>query len=602
MTEPTKAIAPLLLEDFRRIMDKQSSGNDKLQFSEIDVKNCMKKVIAVNLHQPVQIAEDFEVCAYYAGHVLGAAMFWIRVGGESIVYTGDFNMTPDRHLGAASIPAVCPDVFISESTYGTTIRDSKRTRERDFLRQVHECVDRGGKVLIPVFALGRAQELCILLETYWSRMKLKVPIYFSSGLVDRANDYYKMFINWTNQKIKNTFVQQNLFDFKHIEGFNPTLLDSDKPMVLFATPGMLHAGTSLEVFKRWCPDSKNLVVIPGFCVAGTIGNKVLTATTDKVKIDRFTTLTVRCSVKHMSFSAHADARGILNLIQQCKPKNVVLVHGEKSRMFFLRQKIKTEMGLQCWAPANGQSISIPTQPPIPLTITDKLLHLTSVQHNYATIKSKLNGLAELLAEENTSEGSSTEEPTKKKIRPNPDTGATTTSQHQHEGGRGPTAPQTKYEIHRDAAGLKAQFSGVLIMKEVNTSEDGVPMDPLLTASQPSTKQLLTVATVDEAVQQLNLPKHELGFVEEKSYSPKENGMQSSDGILAALHTALQRYLPFVHVKLDNDAGCVHVGDSITLQQQGSNTDDLKLQTRWLHQDDELYQRVTKIVDDVLLLM
>jgi integrator complex subunit 11 len=85
-------------------------------------------------------------------------------------------MTPDRHLGAAWIDRCRPDLLITESTYATTIRDSKRCRERDFLKKVHDCVDKGGKVLIPVFALGRAQELCILLETYWERMNLKVTI------------------------------------------------------------------------------------------------------------------------------------------------------------------------------------------------------------------------------------------------------------------------------------------------------------------------------------------------------------------------------------------------------------------------------------------
>lgn len=105
-------------------------------------------------------------------------------------------MTPDRHLGAAWIDKCKPDLLITESTYATTIRDSKRCRETDFLKKIHECVARGGKVLIPVFALGRAQELCILLETYWERMNLKFPIYFALGLTEKANNYYKMFITW----------------------------------------------------------------------------------------------------------------------------------------------------------------------------------------------------------------------------------------------------------------------------------------------------------------------------------------------------------------------------------------------------------------------
>ena len=135
-------------------------------FTSQMIKDCMKKVKAVNLHQVIKIDDELEIKAYYAGHVLGAAMFQVKVGTESLVYTGDYNMTPDRHLGAAWIDKCRPDLLISESTYATTIRDSKRCRERDFLKKVHDCVEKGGKVLIPVFALGRAQELCILLETY----------------------------------------------------------------------------------------------------------------------------------------------------------------------------------------------------------------------------------------------------------------------------------------------------------------------------------------------------------------------------------------------------------------------------------------------------
>jgi integrator complex subunit 11 len=93
------------------------------------------------------------------------------------------------------------------------------------------------KVLIPVFALGRAQELCILLESYWERLDLKVPIYFSTGLAEKATKYYRLFINWTNEKIKKTFVDGNMFDFKHILPFDRSYADDPGPMVLFSTPG-----------------------------------------------------------------------------------------------------------------------------------------------------------------------------------------------------------------------------------------------------------------------------------------------------------------------------------------------------------------------------
>ena len=116
----------------------------------------MSKIVAISLHETIVFQNDIKVTAYYAGHVLGACMFYIECNGETVVYTGDYNMTADRHLGSAWIEKLKPDVCITECTYATTIRDSKRSREREFLREVHSTLEKGGKVLIPVFALGRA--------------------------------------------------------------------------------------------------------------------------------------------------------------------------------------------------------------------------------------------------------------------------------------------------------------------------------------------------------------------------------------------------------------------------------------------------------------
>ncbi|XP_046999505.1 integrator complex subunit 11 [Schistocerca americana] len=378
MTHPTKAIAPILLEDMRKVaVERKGESNF---FTSQNIKDCMKKVVAVTLHQSLMVDSQLEIKAYYAGHVLGAAMFWIRVGSQSVVYTGDYNMTPDRHLGAAWIDKCRPDLLITESTYATTIRDSKRCRERDFLKKVHECVDRGGKVLIPVFALGRAQELCILLETYWERMNLKVPVYFAVGLTEKANNYYKMFITWTNQKIRKTFVQRNMFDFKHIKPFDKAYIDNPGAMVVFATPGMLHAGLSLQIFKKWAPCENNMVIMPGFCVVGTVGHKILNGA-KKIEFENRHIVEVKMAVEYMSFSAHADAKGIMQLIQYCEPKNVLLVHGEATKMEFLKEKIKKEFDIECFTPANGETCVINTNVKIPIDVSLSLLKAEAIKHN-----------------------------------------------------------------------------------------------------------------------------------------------------------------------------------------------------------------------------
>ncbi|PVU93062.1 hypothetical protein BB559_003463 [Furculomyces boomerangus] len=355
MTAPTKAIVPILLEDYRKIMvDRKGEQNF---FTSAHIKACMEKVIVIGLHESIQIDNNLTICAYYAGHVLGAAMIHAVSGNESVLYTGDYNMTPDRHLGSAWVDRIKPTVLITESTYGTTIRDSKRARERDFLEKVYRCVSGGGKVLIPCFALGRAQELCILIESYWERMGLKVPVYFSAGLTERANMFYKLFISWTNQKVKSVFTNRNPFDFKYIKPWKHEYADLPGPMVTFATPGMLHIGMSLEIFKKWAPDPKNMLIIPGYCVSGTVGAKVLAGAT-VVDIDQYTKVKVNLKVENLSFSAHADAKGIMELVRQAQPSNVVLVHGEKSRMTFLKSKIMSEFGIPCFDPENGEILPI----------------------------------------------------------------------------------------------------------------------------------------------------------------------------------------------------------------------------------------------------
>ncbi|XP_033288510.1 integrator complex subunit 11 isoform X1 [Orcinus orca] len=407
MTQPTQAICPILLEDYRKIavdkkvveITKHIHDNRALRYLELlplsgtvqEPRSTSNAFTPPLTHwllfpcilipsacetpgtSPLMLVDDeLEIKAYYAGHVLGAAMFQIKVGSESVVYTGDYNMTPDRHLGAAWIDKCRPNLLITESTYATTIRDSKRCRERDFLKKVHETVERGGKVLIPVFALGRAQELCILLETFWERMDLKAPIYFSTGLTEKANHYYKLFIPWTNQKIRKTFVQRNMFEFKHIKAFDRAFADSPGPMVVFATPGMLHAGQSLQIFRKWAGNEKNMVIMPGYCVQGTVGHKILSGQR-KLEMEGRQVLEVKMQVEYMSFSAHADAKGIMQLVGQAEPENVLLVHGEAKKMEFLKQKIEQEFRVSCYMPANGETVTLPTSPSIPVGISLGLL-------------------------------------------------------------------------------------------------------------------------------------------------------------------------------------------------------------------------------------
>ncbi len=354
-SQPTKAIIPLMLEDFRKIIE----SSEKSVLTQQNIKDCMKKIttVEVNEEKIVRLTSKnraIKVTAFYAGHVLGACMYNIEIDGFNVTYTGDYNTLADRHLGGAYMKKISPDILITETTYGNTVRDTKRVREREFLKKIQNTIDKNGKVLIPVFALGRAQELCILLDTHWRRMKSNVPIYFAGQMTGKANFYYKIFNNWMNDKIKNVFLENNVFEFKFIQPYDKTVLKSNSPMVIFATPGMLHGGISLSIFKEIAGDPKNMVIIPGYCTQGTVGNKILSGER-LVEIDK-STIEVRCDVEYMSFSAHADAKGILQLIKHSSPKNIVFVHGDSEVMKKLQKTVEVNLKLNSFLPKNHEEI------------------------------------------------------------------------------------------------------------------------------------------------------------------------------------------------------------------------------------------------------
>ena len=121
-------------------------------------------------------------------------MFMIDIAGVKVLYTGDYSRKNDRHLTGAELPDVKPDILIIESTYGTQTLQPIRDREKRFTDLVHKIVQRGGRCLIPVFALGRAQELLLILDEYWSKnhQLQSYPIYYASSLAKKCMGVYQV--------------------------------------------------------------------------------------------------------------------------------------------------------------------------------------------------------------------------------------------------------------------------------------------------------------------------------------------------------------------------------------------------------------------------
>lgn len=163
MTHPTKAVLRLLLGDYLRLLQMRNAKPEDVLYTEAELQSCIEKIELMDFHQNVTVG-GLTFYALNAGHVLGACMFWMDIGGRTVLYTGDYSMEDDRHLMAAEIPPRKPDVLIVESTYGVQVHASRAEREARFTGTIERVVTRGGRCLIPVFALGRAQVRLLCLD------------------------------------------------------------------------------------------------------------------------------------------------------------------------------------------------------------------------------------------------------------------------------------------------------------------------------------------------------------------------------------------------------------------------------------------------------
>ncbi|KAG2154391.1 beta-lactamase-like protein [Suillus bovinus] len=335
MTHPTKAMHKFMMQDFVRM---SSSTSDAL-FTPLEMNVSLSSIIPISVHQLITPCPGVSFIPYHAGHVLGACMFLIDIAGIKILYTGDYSREEDRHLVKAEVPPVRPDVLIVESTYGVQSLEGRDEKELRFTNLVHSIIRRGGHVLLPTFALGRAQELLLILDEYWKKHPdlHNVPIYYASNLARKCMAVYQTYIHTMNSNIRSRFAKRdNPFVFKHISnlpqprGWERKIAEGP-PCVVLASPGFLQTGPSRELLELWAPDSRNGLIITGYSIEGTLARDIMTEPDEIIGL-KGNTIPRKISVDYLSFSAHVDYSQNSEFIELVKAQHVVLVHGEQTAM------------------------------------------------------------------------------------------------------------------------------------------------------------------------------------------------------------------------------------------------------------------------------
>lgn len=368
MTRTTKEFFVHTMEDLLR-------GADEIVTRQ-NVIDTYAKIETIEYHQEIFLEKlGIRVQAFNAGHVLGAAMFSVDIAGMRTLYTGDYSREEDRHLPGAEIPSVCPDILIVESTHGRREHETRFEREEKFTRWVREIVTRGGRCLIPMFALGRAQELLLILEDYWHMHPelQNVKVYYASAKAEKCMGLYRTHISSMNEVVQKKHAQNiNPFDLKYVLPLqsSPQAFDDSEPCVVLAGPGMLQPGIALDFFEKWCGNPRNGIIFAGYCVDGTLATEVIKVK-DQIPADVVNpvdhkVLKIRMrTVETVSFSAHSDARQTKEFISHLhKTKHCILVHGNQGACTALQEKLSEdfkdrEMTFYTPNTINGDVVRIP---------------------------------------------------------------------------------------------------------------------------------------------------------------------------------------------------------------------------------------------------
>ena len=352
VTEPTLPLMVLLQLDLIEVTEKNGGVPP---YSVADVRKMISHTITLKYGQVTGISPDVKLTFYNAGHVLGSAIAHLHIteGVHNIVFTGDFKYAPTLLLDMAYDKFTRAETVIMESTYGapTDIMPPRRVVEELLIDTINSIVQNGGKVLIPVPAVGRAQEILAILDRSIREGKLsEIPIYVD-GMIDESSSIHLQFANYLSSKIR-SLINQGINPFRS-EQFVIVKNSSQReeairegPCVIISTSGMMEGGPVIEYFRNLAGDSRNMLLFVSYQVSGTLGRRILDGAKNILLPSaegKMESISVNCKVfKIEGFSGHSDFNQLLAFVKKIQRliKNLYLVHGESEKIMSLSQSIR----------------------------------------------------------------------------------------------------------------------------------------------------------------------------------------------------------------------------------------------------------------------
>ena len=370
-SEPTRSLMTLLQLDY---LDVSKSEGALSPYDQKDVRNTVLHTIPLKDGSVTDISPDVRLTLNNSGHILGSVLTHLHIGDglHNIVYTSDFKYGRSLLLEPAITKFPRVETLIIESTYGAPndVMPRRVEAESKFVTIINATLGKRGKVLIPVPAVGRAQEILLVLDTYKKRGLLKdVPV-FIEGMVTEATAIHTACPEYLTRAVRDLIFHEDVNPFQSDNFMTVTTHDArnevlyGEPAVILATSGMLEGGPSVEYFKHLAPDENNAIIFVSYQIEGTLGRRVQKGIadtpilTDERKVDL---VKINLRVESVEgFSGHSDKNQILSYLHKIspKPERIVVNHGERHKSINLAKTINRIFGIDVYVPQVLETIRL----------------------------------------------------------------------------------------------------------------------------------------------------------------------------------------------------------------------------------------------------
>jgi len=371
-TAPTRDVMSLLQLDMVKIMANQ--GLDPIYTSE-DVKNTVLHTITLDFEEVTDITPDIRITLYNSGHILGSSMVHVHVGNglHNFLYTGDLKYGQTRLLSPAVTRFPRLESLMIEATYGgkDNILPSREESEKVLADYVKATFSRGGKILIPVLGVGRAQELMLILYDLIKKGEIEEKPVYIDGMVWDINAITTAHPEFLNKNIRDMIINEDdnpflspIFKQVGSKAERDLILENEGSCVILATSGMLVGGASQEYFHFLAPDKRHSIIFVSYQGEGSLGRRVQRGEKDIMAVingKKSEMIHVNMDVYSIeAFTGHSGRNELMNFLRRCnpQPKKVITNHGESSRCTDLASSAYKILRAESVSPKNLESIRL----------------------------------------------------------------------------------------------------------------------------------------------------------------------------------------------------------------------------------------------------